>query len=297
MRYFGTGLTGFIGRALVRKLLERPDTEEILLLTRGKSMNNRPHVFDHLDRIKYWVGDITEVQFPTNAKIDCLIHGATDANDLMQPDQHYYYYTIVEGTRRILEWAKHMQVPNVLFLSSGVAAFRDTPYGRAKRQSEFLAEHYKIRMKVARIFSVVGEEMPLNGQYALGKFIGQALEFGEVRLYGGSSVRSYLHVDDCAEWLCAVMDRGEPHVPYEVGGEEAIYIRDLAHKVGSLLNVPVVEVPGDKAASIYVPRSAETQMKLNVKQTISLEESIMRTFKYTATSGQTARPELIHHPV
>lgn len=297
MRYFITGGTGFIGRALVRKLLERDDTDEVLLLTRGKNMNSRPSVFDYRDRIKYWVGDITQVQFPTNRKIDCLIHGATDANDLMQPDQHYYYYTIVEGTRRILEWAKHLQVPNVLFLSSGVAAFRDTPYGRAKRQSEFLAEHYRIPMKIARIFSVVGEEMPLNGQYALGKFIGQAIEFGEVRLYGGSSVRSYLHVDDCAEWLCAVMDRGEPHIPYEVGGEEAIYIRDLAHKVGNLLNVPVVEIPGGKEASIYVPRSAETQIMLNVKQTVSLNESILRTFKYTASSRQIERPELIHHPV
>ncbi len=283
-RYFITGGTGFIGRALVRKLLKRPDTEEIILLTRG-DIQSKPTVFDGLDRIKYWKGDITEVPFPVNHKITHLIHGATDANDLLQPDRHYYYYTIVEGTRRVLEWAGHLRVPNILFLSSGVAAFRDTVYGRAKRQSEFLGEHYKLPMKIARIFSVVGEEMPLNGQYAIGKFVGSALKTGRVEVYGGKAVRSYLHVDDCAAWLEAIIDRGEPHVPYEVGGEDAIYIRDLATLVGSLLDVPVVEIEGPDKSSIYVPRALETQIALNVKQTVSTSESIRRVQAYYAKNG------------
>lgn len=278
-RYFITGGTGFIGRALVRNLLRRPDTEEIILLTRG-NIQDRPQLFDGLDRIKYWKGDITEVPFPVNSKFTHLIHGACDANDLMQPDKHLYYYTIVEGTRRIMEWAKHVGIGEILFLSSGVAAFRDTVYGRGKRQSEFLGEHYRLPMKIARIFSIVGEEMPLNGQYAIGKFIGQAMDFNQVRVYGGKAVRSYLHVDDCADWLEAVMDRGEPHVPYEIGGEDAIHVRELADLVGRLLGVPVVEIDGPDKSSIYVPRALETQIALNVKQTISLEESIRRVHAY-----------------
>lgn len=213
-RYFITGGTGFIGQAIVRKLLERDDTEEILLLTRG--VRPLPYWNDRYDRVKYWKGDITEVAFP-NRKFTHLIHGAADANDLLQPDKHYYYYTIVEGSRRIFEWARRSDIGNVLFLSSGVAAYRDTVYGRAKHQSEFLCEWFHVRCRIARIFSVVGEGMPLNGQYAIGKFIWQAINNGRIQYWGGKSLRSYLHVNDCAEWCLEVLNSGQPWKPYEIG--------------------------------------------------------------------------------
>ena len=277
MIVFMTGGTGFCGRAIVRRLLERTDLEMIYLLTRG---NRQPiEIFDPTDRIKYWKGDITECAFPgPQYKITHLIHGACDANDLLQPDRHYYYYTIVEGARRIFEWAQERGVPNTLFLSSGVAAFRDTTYGRGKRQSEFLAEHFKLpNFKIARIFSVVGEEMPLNGQYAIGKFVHQAIFDKEVRFYGGSSVRSYLHVTDCAEWCHAIMERGAPNVPYDVGGPLPMSVKELAYVVGKVLNVPVQEVPEPPDArppTIYVPRAVDTMMSLRTSVSIPLEKAI-----------------------
>lgn len=282
MIVFGTGLTGFIGQAIVRRLLQRTDLEYIYLLTRGK--RSLLDIFDPADRIKYWKGDITDCQLPSKQhKITHLIHGACDANDLLQPDRHYYYYTIVEGARRIFEWAKERNVPNTLFLSSGVAAFRDTVYGRGKRQSEFLAQHYNLpNFKIARIFSVVGEGMPLNGQYAIGKFVHQAIYDGKIRFWGGTSVRSYLHVDDCAEWCHAVLQRGFVNTPYEIGGSEPLTVKGLAYRVGKILDVPVEEIHMDNPPlyTIYVPRSTETQELLNVRETIGLDESIKRCAAY-----------------
>ncbi len=287
MIVFATGCTGFVGRSLVRRLLQRTDLEYIYLLTRGK---RQPlDLWDPADRIKYWKGDITDCKLPGSPyKITHLIHGACDANDLLQPDRHYYYYTIVEGARRVFEWAKNNGVPNTLFLSSGVAAFRDTVYGRGKRQSEFLAEHYKLpNFKIARIFSVIGEEMPLNGQYAVGKFIHQAIFDKEIRFWGGTSVRSYIHVDDCAEWCNTILQRGFANVPYDVGGSEPITVKELAYRVGHVLNVPVTEIQMDTAPvnTIYVPRSLDTQENLHVTESIGLDTAIKRCAEYVKYSG------------
>jgi nucleoside-diphosphate-sugar epimerase len=87
-RYFLTGGTGFIGRELVRQLLERDDTEKIRCLTRGgrKDLIEDP-------RVSYLEGDITTVQLPDSifSRKDTfytdLIHGANEVNDLLQPDQ------------------------------------------------------------------------------------------------------------------------------------------------------------------------------------------------------------------
>ncbi len=278
-RYFITGGTGFCGQAIVRNILKRDDTAELLLLTRG----NRPlpHFFNSNDRVKYWKGDITDVAFPER-DFTHLIHGACDANDLLQPDRHYYYYSIVEGARRIFEWAKRRGIPNTLFLSSGVAVYRDTVYGRAKRQSEFLAEHYHLPVRIARIFSVVGEGMPLNGQYAIGKFIWQAIEHGRINFWLGKSMRSYLHVDDCAEWCLKIMEYGQSWHPYDVGASRILTVRELAQLVGDVLNVPVFEIdnPDATPATNYIPRSSETQILLGLRETVTLEDAIRRCHSF-----------------
>src|ERR1035437_4757503 len=99
-RFFITGGTGFIGRELVRQLLKREDTEVIVCLTRG----HRKNLLEDR-RIVYEIGDITECKFPLYQGFTDIIHGANEVNDLLQPDQHKYYYTIGEGTARLMKWA------------------------------------------------------------------------------------------------------------------------------------------------------------------------------------------------
>lgn len=264
-RIFITGGTGFVGRAVVRQLLDQPDVEKIVCLTRGE----RTDLIKH-PKIEYWLGDVTECRFP-DADFTDLIHGANEANDLLQPDQHRYYYTIVEGTHRVLNWSRGKWMHRLIVSSGG--AVRDTIYGRAKYQSERIAREI-YGTKIARVFSVLGEEMPLNGQYAIGRFVHQALHERQVRVYGGTSVRTYLHVDDCAKWLVGILDSFVTH-SVDVAGDTPMNIMEVAEKVAQVFDVPLVITPGPNRSDCYFPDLTAAH-RLGLRQTISFDDALRR---------------------
>ncbi len=271
-KYFVTGGTGFLGRALVRALCARTDTDLVCCLTRDA--HRRAEMLSW-GPVMLWEGDITTTSFPHDIDFTDLIHGANEANDLLQPDLPRYYYTIVEGTRRILDWASfHPTITNRLLLSSG-AAGRDTVYGRAKQVSEWLGEQFHLTWKIARVYNLIGEEMPLLGQYAIGQFVGQALRDKRIRFYGGLSQRSYLHVDEAAKWLLTVLDVGTPQLSYDIAGDEPLTVAELAQRVGAVFDVPVEHVEGPDRCDLYLPDLRRAH-SLGLRQTITLNQSLER---------------------
>jgi nucleoside-diphosphate-sugar epimerase len=263
-RYFITGGTGLIGSEIIRQLLDKPDTAVIWCLTRQSSL-----VHDDA-RVHYLTGDITTVEFP-HVEFSDVIHGANEVNDLLQPDQFSYYYTITEGTNRLLKWAATRGIKRRLILSSGAVA-RETIYGRAKRQCEILAHYYVGETKIARIFSVVGPKIPLNGQYAVGRFVGSALN-GCVEYYGGGSQRTYLDVTDCARYLLTILDDAMPLVPIDVAGPQMVTMDQLAHMVGKVFNVPVKKIDGPDRSDVYLP-DLDRAIALGLRPSMTLEQSL-----------------------
>lgn len=263
--YFITGGSGFIGREIVRQLLAKDDTEHIVCLTRGKRTDYLSH-----PKLSFWHGDITDCIFPIEEFTD-VIHGACDANDLHYQDSKDIYYTSIEGTARILQLIENIGA-NSIILSSG-AATRNTVYGRAKRICETLCGD---DIKIARIFSVIGEEMPLNGQFAAGKFIWQAMNEGKVSIYGsGTSQRCYLHVSDCVHWLLKILDDGEAGIPYDVAGNESVSITWLAMEISRIWGVPIVDIEGPERSDRYTP-NLDNAIELGCEQTLTLQQSLER---------------------
>lgn len=273
-RYFCTGCTGWIGRSLVAELCKREDTEQIVLLTR-----NPQHSYSFLaldPRISLYEGDIVSCQFPAISFTD-IIHGS---NESQAAEPHSNYYTMVEGSYRILDWVytaladRGGVMPRFLFLSSGAAEQAFTSYGQGKRLCETLLQARSKLGRIARIYTLIGPNTPR--QFAAGQFIWQAMNEGHVHVAGGDNTfRTYLHVEDAARWLLAILDRGTPGVPYAVGGDSPWTIRAVAKAVAEAFGVPLEVTERTEPHHAYLPDVRATK-KLGLAATISLTQALER---------------------
>lgn len=228
---------------------------------------------------------------------DTIIHAATAAVTTLSDDE--MYSTIVDGTRHVLEFAKVCGAKRILFTSSGAvygpqtAAVDETAptnpttaYGRGKLTAEHMCIESGIPTCIARCFAFSGPYLNRRIHYAIGNFIQDCLDGKDIVIKGdGTPLRSYLYADDLVEWLFAILDRGEPGRPYNVGSPEGLSIRELAETVRAALGTKNgIKILGNScnpcnpwskpAPSTYVPviTRAETELGLNV--TVPLAEAI-----------------------
>jgi dTDP-glucose 4,6-dehydratase len=309
-KFFITGGTGLIGRALVRALIRQRDAlgiEQLTLLSRNpdRFKTTTPDIAN-APGVRLVQGDMASGGWPDETFTD-IIHGATDVNDLGVANRLDYAWSIAEGTKRTLDYAAQTGSQRYLYLSSGAvygpgpypeagipeswstAPALDSPptaYGQAKRFSEHLcalfAEGSSVAMRIARIFSVIGPESPLDGQYALGNFIREAVSPSSdaIRIKGdGTASRSYLHVDDLAQWLITLHERGPQHAAFNVGAEREVTIRQLAEAIAKLSpqQKPVIvegAISNYAGRSRYFPDSRAIRTALGLTETITLKESL-----------------------
>lgn len=317
---FLTGATGFFGAWLLETLFHANRT--LGLQVRTTILTRHPENFrgalPHLasePSLTILAGDVRSFAFPP-ATFDCIIHAATDASaKLTAEDPTLMFDTIVEGTRRVLEFARRTGTRKLLFLSSGAMYGTQPPevshigedtvsgpdplnpaacYGEGKRAAEMLcalaAKASPIEVRIARCFAFAGPYMKLDAHFAIGNFIRDQLAGGPIRIAGdGRAVRSYMYAADLMVWLWTILFRGQPLRAYNVGSEEAVTIAELAHAVSDALE-PKVEVeilgaPGTAPAHRYVPSTQRAQKELGLRCEVSLRESIRRTAEWARTSA------------
>jgi len=311
-----TGGTGFYGSWLVESLVAANDQMDLgisaCILSRNPEsfLQKRPHLLGRKD-LTFLAGDVRTFPFP-QGKFTHVIHAATEASaKLNQENPLLMVDTIVEGTRRVLDFAVQAGVSQFLNLSSG-AVYGDIPpslgpvpesfmggpdithpkwaYGEGKRLSELLcaiyADKYGTETKSARCFATVGPGLPLHTHYAIGNFIADALAGRDLVIQGdGTAVRSYIDIADLTVWLWHVLVFGESKQAYNVGSEEGHTIRAVAEKVRELL-VPTLKVKvlgkplPNQLASSYVPATQKVRNGLGVSLEVPLEASIRRTAEW-----------------
>jgi nucleoside-diphosphate-sugar epimerase len=136
-------------------------------------------------------------------------------------------------------------------------------YGEAKRAQETLAainaQARGLETVMTRCFAFAGPGLPLDGHFAIGNFVRDALRADAIVLNSaGEAVRSYLHGADLAAWLLFLLMKGKPGEAYNVGSDHSLSVADLAARVGRRLSphkpVRVLGKPGAPGArSWYVP--------------------------------------------
>jgi len=313
-RLFITGGTGFVGKWLLGSLLWAHDRYalgvSVVVLTRDpdRFRVESPHLAGHA-AVRLVPGHVANFSSP-DGEFPFVIHAATERS--FAPDSARPLSTFdldVEGTRRVLEFARAHGTRRFLFTSSGAAYGKqpsdlthipeeypgapdptdpDTAYGQAKRASEFLcamyARQYGFAALIGRLFAFVGPYLPLDQQFAVGNFIRDALAGNPIQIKGdGTPYRSYLYAADLAVWLWTILIRGESGHPYNVGSGDAVSIAQLAHTVveavapGTPVEIASTPVPGSPMLR-YVPSVERAARELGLHPIIGLDEAVRRTF-------------------
>jgi nucleoside-diphosphate-sugar epimerase len=311
-RLFITGGTGFIGTWVLESLVWLNDKLNLgihaVVLTRDANafIKKAPHLAGHAG-IELLPGDIRDFAFP-DGNFSYVIHGATDASAKLNAENPIQMFdTILEGTRRALDFTVHSGAKDFLFISSGavygeqsstVSCLSETElngpdctnsesaYAEGKRAAELLctlyAKQYGIRTKLARCFAFVGPYLPMSSHFAIGNFIRDAMSKKPIHISGdGTPFRSYLYASDLTLWLWTILILGQTNRPYNVGSDLAISIAELATLVNSLLGGNVINIaqktmPGAKTRR-YVPSIQRAGTELGLRQSISLEQAIIKT--------------------
>jgi len=314
-RVFIAGGTGFFGKWLLESFLAANDKfnlkASITVLSRNphKFAEKYPH-FAANPALALIKGDVRNFVFP-HGNFTHLIHGAVDASlKLIQEEPLLIFDTIIQGTRRILEFAEARGVKKALMISSGAVygrqpadmshmpeSFLGAPdptdqqsvYGEGKRVAEMLCAIYArqcgLNVVLARGFAFIGPYLPLATHYAAGNFIRDALRGGPIRIQGdGTTYRSYLYAADLAAWLWTILIKGRPGQAYNVGSENALTIAKLARLVAAQCGKVEVKIsqspsPG-KPAERYVPSTAKARADLGLNAWIDITTAIRRTIAF-----------------
>ena len=317
-KIFITGGTGFFGCWLLESFAWANDklglNASAVVLTRNpKSFADKmPHLAGRSDLV-FVAGDVRDFSFPSGT-FPFVIHAGTTSSAPVEPRE--MFATIVDGTRRVLEFAATHGTRKLLFVSSGAVYGRQpsevthvpedyvgapdptdpgSAYGEGKRAAELLcsmAAGKNLEIKIARCFAFVGPHLPLDAHFAIGNFIRDGMRGGPVQVRGdGTPYRSYLYAADLAVWLWTILFRGKSRHPYNVGSEEALSIRQVAETVAAAFApAPAVVIEKKPAPEIaaqrYIPGTKRAQEELGLQTRINLKDSIQRTITWHQKASQ-----------
>ncbi|HOI73827.1 MAG TPA: NAD(P)-dependent oxidoreductase [Syntrophales bacterium] len=321
-RIFITGGTGFFGCWLLESLLwanrELGLKARAVVLTRdpGRFAKKAPHLAGD-PAVRLLTGDMGRFRFP-RGPFTHLIHAAVyqePEGGKIRPRR--MADEMIRATNRVLDFCMEAGVRKMLLVSTGAVygpppagmdrvpedftgsrdpASGEDAYHHVRRIMETLtvlrAEECGFEAKVARCFSFIGPYLPLDGRFAAGDFIRDALAGRTVVVKGdGKAVRSYLYAADLAVWLWTILFRGVSGRPYNVGSERAVTIRQIARAVSRQHAPPLkVTVLGKETRGVapgrYVPDTSKASSELGLGQEINLHSAIGKTMLWNRITNQ-----------
>lgn len=207
--YFVTGASGFIGRALCKRLIESGANVHAVVRRADPALQELG--------VKLWVGDLWNFHLLDEALegAEFIIHCAGNALFGNGPE---YYKSNVALTEHLLGRAlKHEKLQRFVYVSTIGAVDRarqddcsypldeassecpTSDYGKSKLEAERLVMASGLPYSIVRPAMVVGEEMRHNSHFAV--FARQAVTDSLVARIAWPGVFSVVHVDDLARAL------------------------------------------------------------------------------------------------
>ena len=227
-RYFVTGATGFLGGELVKQLIGRG--HQVAALVRSPDKASLLKTFG----VELHVGDITDretLRAPMTG-VDGVFHVAAWYK-VGAADSHLAQEINVQGTRNVLETARDLQIPRIVYTST-VAVHGDTR-GRLVDESyyaagPFLTEydrtkwvaHYEVAVPMMRAGLPLMIVMP-GAIYGPGDTSGihdTLVQLLRGRLFATPRgvAFAWVYLDDAAQGLRLAMEHGTPGESYLLTG-------------------------------------------------------------------------------
>jgi len=317
-KLFITGGTGFFGIWILETLAwanaKLNLNIEVVVLTRNIENFNKKalHIVNNKS-FSFIEDDIINFKYPKQ-KFHYIIHAATDFHmENSKKSSLIIFDTIVEGTRRVLDFSVQCRADKIIYVSSGAVygkqpsgishisedytgapdlTLSDSAYAEGKRSAEMLCTLYSgaydLSVKIARCFAFVGPHLQLDQNFATGNFISSLLKNQKIVIHGdGTPIRSYMYVSDLVIWLITILIKGKNCYPYNIGSEEEISIENLAKTIAGFSKKPLaVEIKTKNNASYetdrYVPSTRRARKELGLKQHIRLSDGILKTIKFNS---------------
>lgn len=313
---FITGGTGLFGKWLLESFIFIEQScnlnLKLIVLTRNvQKFQIENSYLTSFSFIEFVSGDILNFEF-TKRKIDYIIHAATESSTNLNaehPDQ--MIDTIVNGTKRILEYSKLLNVQKILYISSGAVYGRQpefiahipetymggpdinqvqSAYSEGKRLAELLccihSKNHNISVSIARCFAFCGPYMDVHIHFAIGNFIRDVISKKEILIKGdGTPYRSYLYMADLVVWLWKILFFGQDRTSYNVGSDQEISISELAKLIVKVTqkDIPIQIVQKYKEGTPierYVPSIERAKTELDLKVYTDLESAIDKMYQW-----------------
>lgn len=309
--YLVTGGSGFLGSALVRRLLREGQRVRVL---DNQSRGRVERLSDVLSSIEYISGDIRRAE-----EVEHAVEGVDSVCHLAFVNGTEFFYTKpelilevgVKGIVNVLDACVKHKVPELVLASSSevyhnpaeVPTPENVPltipdpmnprwsYSAGKIISEMMAinygrKHFE-RVLIFRPHNVYGPDM--GWEHVIPQFVLRMEELAgdtpAVRfpIQGdGKQTRSFVFVDDFIDGLMCVIEKGTHLGTYHIGTEDEITVAELARMIGELFGKRVELVAGPEAAggtSRRCPDIAKVAA-LGYKPRVSLREGLAVTAKW-----------------
>ena len=312
-----TGGTGFMGKWLTESIVYLNTSHDYKIKLYPLARNTEafrtgvPHLSKH--KFVYLISHDVRTVNDLPDDITYVIHAAGSPDSREHATQPLKVIdTIIKGTTNVLEACWRLQdLKKFIYISSnnvygqvassesGIAenemGYLDctsfsSVYAEAKRLSETVCAAFKNQQRlpiiIIRPFTFIGPYQSLEKPWAANNFMRDALLGGPIRILGNeNTVRSYLYGSDMAMWLLKILSAGKVNATYNIGGTEAVSLRDLAKKIaGNFTQRVEVQVKSSKAfsstPSVSVPDLTHIQKDCGVTLQINLDEAIRKTIDF-----------------
>ena len=271
-----TGGAGFIGSAVVRRLIRQTD-ETVVNVDKLTYAGNLDSLADARDHPRHVLERVDICDAPAMARVfaeyrpRAVIHLAAESHvDRSIDGPADFIATNVVGTFTLLEAARgywdglrgpdrdrfrfhHVSTDEVFGSLGETGLFTEdtpyspnSPYSASKAAADHLVrawgETYGLPMVVTNCSNNYGPyQFP---EKLIPVLILKALGGEAMPIYGkGENVRDWLHVEDHAEALCLVLERGKPGETYNIGGDAERRNIEVARAVCAIMDERVPNAP------------------------------------------------------